>query len=75
MRLLKAMESLLEYRIVAQAFHGAKATHLDLEEKVKELLEQGYEPLGAPFNGEEMMYQAMIKRNHGRGIASASEIR
>jgi len=31
-------------------------THVD------EQIEQGYEPLGAPFLGEEMMYQALLKR-------------
>ena len=55
------MQITLFYKIVAEPFHGRTPTHESLEKKVQELVNDGYEPLGAPFFGEEMMYQAMTK--------------
>jgi len=51
----------IEYIIIAVPFHADAATHDDLARKVNEKLGAGYALLGAPFLGEEMMYQAMTK--------------
>ena len=53
----KAMST--HYLIVGQEFNGQKPPHEDLSEKVNSKLKEGYNLLGAPFFGEEMMYQAM----------------
>lgn len=50
-----------EYRIVAVPFNGDEPTHETLESKVRKLMLEGFAPLGAPFFGVEMMYQAMTK--------------
>jgi len=58
------MKDLIEYLILAVPFHADAATHDELARKVNEKLGAGYELLGAPFLGEEMMYQAMTKPSH-----------
>ena len=58
------MKTSTEYLIVAVPFHADAATHDELARKVNEKLEIGYEPLGAPFLSEEMMYQAMTNSVH-----------
>ena len=55
------MYTTLEYHIIAVAFHGEKATHEELQEKVQDLIDKGFEPLGRPFFGDRMMYQAMTR--------------
>jgi predicted dinucleotide-binding enzyme len=55
------MNTPIEYLIVAVPFHADAATHDELARKVNEKIAIDYEPLGAPFLGEEMMYQAMTK--------------
>lgn len=49
------------YIIVAVPCNGKQPTHHELAELVNFQITQGYEPLGAPFFGEEMMYQAMVR--------------
>ena len=56
------MKALMEYMIVALPFHADAATHEDLARKVNEKLGEGYDLLGTPFIGKEMMYQAMTRR-------------
>ena len=51
----------IEYIIVAVPFHADAATHDELAQKVNEKLAGGYELFGAPFLGEEMMYQPMTR--------------
>jgi hypothetical protein len=48
-----------QYRIEAIPFYTEKATHILLQEKVQALLDVGWTPLGPPFFGCEMMYQAL----------------
>jgi hypothetical protein len=55
------MKTPTEYIIVAVPFHADAATHDELARKVNEKFNAGYEPFGAPFLSEEMMYQAMTK--------------
>ena len=58
------MKTRIEYIIVAVPFHADAATHDELERKVNERLDVGYELLGAPFLSEELMYQAMTRPIH-----------
>jgi hypothetical protein len=51
----------IEYIIIAVPFHAEAATHDEVARKVNEKLVGGYELLGAPFLGEDMMYQALTK--------------
>ena len=55
------MKTPIEYIIVAVPFHADAATHDELARKVNEKLNAGYELLGPPFLGKEMMYQPMTK--------------
>jgi hypothetical protein len=55
------MKTSIEYIIIAVPFHADAATHDELARKVNEKLGGGYELCGAPFLGEDMMYQAMTK--------------
>jgi len=55
------MKTPIEYIIVAVPFHADAATHDELARKVNEKLNAGYELLGAPFLGKEMMYQPMTR--------------
>jgi hypothetical protein len=55
------MKTPVEYLIVAVPFHADAATHDRLASKVNEKLSAGYELLGPPFLGQEMMYQPMTK--------------
>jgi hypothetical protein len=55
-----------KYIIVAVAFYGKKRTHEELMAQVNEHIGHGYEPLGPPFMGVEMMYQALIKRSDSK---------
>ena len=49
------------YIIVAEALGGESGTHVGLAQKVNERMDEGYQPLGRPFLGNDMMYQAMLK--------------
>jgi hypothetical protein len=50
------------YIIVAVPFYTKEATHEKLMEAVNKKMDEGYDVLGAPFFGEEMMYQAMKRK-------------
>lgn len=51
------------YIIVAVAFNGKRPTHQELAEAVNFQVSEGYVPLGAPFEGEDAMYQAMVLKS------------
>ena len=60
------MTRTVDYIIVSSKFNISKTTHEDLTSTVQEKLKEGYEPLGGPFVGAELMYQAMVKVDQSR---------
>ena len=51
----------MDYIIVSSRFQVSKTTHEDLTDTVRQKLKEGYEPLGRPFVGGELIYQAMVR--------------
>lgn len=49
------------YKVVSIRDFGETPSHIQLEQRVQQLIEEGWQPLGIPFFGEENMYQAMVK--------------
>ncbi len=54
------MQRITKYKIVGVSARGEIPTHEDLVKEVNKCLKHGYQPLGRPFFGEEMMYQALV---------------
>lgn len=59
------MTKTTDYIIVSSRFNMSKPAHEDLTATVRQKLKEGYEPLGRPFVGGGLMYQAMVKIDRG----------